>query len=164
MGIAAEQLDRMMEAIQQVEQDLRDYRWMLDRVAEIKNHEKLINSQSREEWEEQIKISTSKYGLEAMLPKGEDVSDTTYREAQRLLRTWERMKRYEKKIKQLEDAVASLADERERAVAEGLMDGEKLYMIAQQIGVSRQTIYDIKRSMIRSLAIKMYGDKIADAT
>jgi DNA-binding NarL/FixJ family response regulator len=164
MGIAVEQLDRTMEAIQQVEQYLRDYRWMADRVAQIKEEEEVLKNKSREVWEQIISPCITKYGEESTLPKAIGVGDPTFREAKQFLRNWERMKRYEQKMKLIEGAVAELTDERERAVAEGLMDGEKLYMIAEQIGVSRQTIYDIKRSMIRSLVIKMYGEQLIRGT
>ncbi|MED0681433.1 LuxR C-terminal-related transcriptional regulator, partial [Aneurinibacillus thermoaerophilus] len=65
-----------------------------------------------------------------------------------------------RKVKKLEAAVASLQDERERAVAEGMMDGEKMYEIAQQLDVSRQTVDKIRRSMIRNLAWIMYEDEM----
>ena len=149
MNATAKQLDRMMEAMQRVEQDLRDYRWMSEKVAIYKK-----------KYEEQnIVIGTPKYGIEATLPKTLDVSDTTFREVQKLLRIRERKDRYEQKLKKIEKAVASLTDERERAVAEGLMDGERLYMIAQQLNVTRQTVYELKKSTIRKLAIEMYGDE-----
>lgn len=145
----------MMEAIQQAEQDLRDYRWMADRIAEY----------YARNTDDEIKTGIARYGIEASLPRAAyRISDPSAREAQKRLREYERINRYEEKLRKIDEAVASLTDERERVVAEGLMDGEKLYMIAQQIGVSRQTIYDIKRSMVRSLAISMYGDRIAEET
>lgn len=154
-------IDAMLEVIQQVEQDLRDYSWMSARIAEMQGIEEITKKHPREVWEKVIGTSTAQYGIEASMPKPQGTnSDPTFREAQRLLRNWERLKRYDQKITQLEKAVASITDERERTVAEGLMDGERLYQIAQHLNVSRRTAYDIKQSTIRKLAIKMYGDKL----
>lgn len=154
-------LDAMMEAMQQVEQDLRDYSWMAKRVARFKNIEEMKKEYPREVWEAVIGISTSKYGVEATLPKSTDISDPTAREAQKLLREYERIKRYEKKLKRIDEAVATITDERERAVAEAIMDGERLYMIAQQIGVSRTTVYELRKSVIRKLAIYLYKERFS---
>lgn len=87
-------------------------------------------------------------------------SEAIYEEEQKLLQKLERMKRYEGKVKKLEAAVATLQDDRERAVAEGMMDGMKMYEIAQQLRVSRQTVDTIRRAMIRNLAWNMYEDEV----
>jgi DNA-binding NarL/FixJ family response regulator len=50
----------------------------------------------------------------------------------------------------------------ERAVAEGILDGMKMYEIAQQLDVSRQTVDTIRRSMIRNLAWNMYEDEMRE--
>ncbi|WCK55411.1 LuxR C-terminal-related transcriptional regulator [Aneurinibacillus sp. Ricciae_BoGa-3] len=148
-------LEPALEAVQRVEQDLRDYRWMAEKVQTL---------QSNEEQEKQYSgAGTAQYGVEASLPKAQGVnSDVTYREAQKLLRNWERMKRYERKVKKLEEAVRSLKDERERTLAEGILDGEKLYQIAQQLNVSRTTVDTIRRSMVRNLAWALYEDEMRE--
>ncbi|WP_082055823.1 LuxR C-terminal-related transcriptional regulator [Geobacillus kaustophilus] len=98
--------------------------------------------------------------LKNVLPKVKGVtSNPTERQARQFLRAWERAKRYEQKVKRLEEAVSKLQDERERMVAEALMDGEKLYMIAQELNVSRQTVHEIKRSVIKKLAFELYGEE-----
>ncbi|WP_051330999.1 LuxR C-terminal-related transcriptional regulator [Aneurinibacillus terranovensis] len=156
-------LEPALEAVQRVEQDLRDYRWMAEKVQALQSWDEHEKKYPREVWENILGAGTARYGIESSLPKAKGVnSDVTYREAQKLLRNWERMKRYERKVKKLEEAVASLRDERERAVAEGLMDGEKLFAIAQQLDVSRQTVHEIKRSMIRNLAWNMYEDEMRE--
>lgn len=99
----ATKLDAIMEAMQQVEQDLRDYSWMAERVARIKNIEEMKKEYPREVWEAVIGISTSQYGVEATLPKSTDISDPTAREVQKLLREYERIKRYEEKLKRIDE-------------------------------------------------------------
>ena len=159
------QLEPSLEVIQRVEQDLRDYRWMVERVAGFKEHfEYEKESRKNWRWDDIIAAATAQYGIEATLPKTQGVnSDITYRQAKELIRGWERMKRYEQKINKLENGVSKLRDEREREVAEGLMDGERIYMIAQQLDVTRQTVHEIKRSMIRNLAWMMYEEEMKES-
>lgn len=161
--VADKQMDRIMEAMQRVEQDLRDCHWMAEEVAAFYKNKELF-SYDKETLERIVKISTVKFGLESIMPKPVGVpSDITFWEAKKLLRRWERVIRYEHKLKRLEEAVAKLSDERERIVAEGLMDGVKINEIAQQLDVSRRVVYDIKRSVIRKLAVELYLNDIISA-
>ncbi|BAU27617.1 regulatory LuxR family protein [Aneurinibacillus soli] len=156
-------LEPAIEAVQRVEQDLRDYRWMAEKIDAIQAYEDRNKEKSREVWEGMLGAGTAQYGIESSLPKAQGVnSDVTYREAQKLLRNWERMKRYERKVKKLEEAVAALRDERERTVAEGILDGMKMYEIAQQLDVSRTTVDTIRRSMVRNLAWIMYEEEMRE--
>lgn len=147
--MGAVKIDAMMEAIQRAEQDLRDYRWMVERVNEF--YARNINLD--------IQVGGAKYGIEATLPRAPySISDPTAREAQKRVREYERIKRYEEKLKRIDEAVSRISDERTRAVAEAIMDGEKLHMIAQQIGVSRTTVYELRKSVIRHLALTLYQE------
>jgi FixJ family two-component response regulator len=151
-------LEPLMEAMQKVEQDLRDYKWMSRKVEMLPEVEHYRDKTAADD----IGASTTNYGVESTLPKPQYTnSDPTYREARKGLRFWERAKRYEKKIRSLENAVRTLDDERERMVAEGLMDGEKIYMLAQALDVSRQTVHDVKKAVIRKLAIELYSDEMS---
>jgi len=141
-----DRLDVMIEAVQRAEQDLRDYRWMADRVAEY-------HARNRDD---DVSAATAKYGIEATMPRASGISDPVAREVQKRMREWERIKRYEEKLIRIDDAVSRITDERVRAVAEALMDGERLYMIAQQIGVSRSTAYELRKQVIRHLAMALY--------
>lgn len=156
-------LEPALEAVQRADQDLRDYRWMIESIASLKSREEDYKQYPREWLEDMIKGGTAQYGIEASLPKAQGVhSDVTFREARKLLRNWERIKRYECKVKKLEAAVAALQDERERVVAEGMLDGMKMYEIAQQLRVSRQTVDTIRRAMVRNLAWNMYEDEMRE--
>ena len=147
------QMETLMEAIQMVEQDIRDYGWMVEKIASLKEQESIRDKNAGK----LIVAGTAAYGLSASLPKAKNVnSDPTHREARKGLRHWERCLRYKRKIEMLEKAVSELKDERERIVIEGLLDGEKNYMIAQELNVTRQTVHEIKKSAIRNLAISMY--------
>jgi hypothetical protein len=145
-----DRLDVMIEAVQRAEQDLRDYRWMADRVAEY-------HARNRDE---DIQAAASKYGIEATMPRASGVSDPIAREVQKRMREYERIRRYEEKLKRIDEAVAKITDERVRAVAEALMDGERLYMIAQQIGVSRSTAYELRKQVVRHLALALYAAEL----
>lgn len=145
-----DRLGMMIEAVQRAEQDLRDYRWMADRVAEF-------HARNRDE---DIQAATAKYGIEATMPRASGISDPVAREVKKRMREWERIKRYEEKLKRIDEAVAKITDERVRAVAEALMDGERLYMIAQQIGVSRTTAYELRKQVIRHLALALYASEL----
>jgi DNA-binding NarL/FixJ family response regulator len=146
-----DRLDVMIEAVQRAEQDLRDYRWMADRVAEHYARNR----------DEDIQAATAKYGIEATMPRGSGVSDPVVREVQKRMREFERIRRFEEKLKRIDEAVAKITDERVRAVAEALMDGERLYMIAQQIGVSRSTAYELRKQVVRHLALALYSEMVA---
>jgi len=160
--LSDDRLDQMMEAMQRVEQDLRDCHWMAEEVADFYKSKEFF-SYDRETLERIVNISTVKFGIEATLPKPGVPSDITFWEAKKLLRKWERIMRYEHKLKRLEEAVSKLSDERERIVAEGLMDGVRLNEIAQQLDVSRRAVYDIKQSVIRKLAIELYLNEMRTA-
>src|SRR5690625_238168 len=107
----AVKIDAMLEAMQQVEQDLRDYKWMNEKVIEYAER----NSDG------DIAAGISQYGIEASLPKPSGTSDPTAREVQRLIREYERVKRYNKKLSDIDKVVSEITDERERAVAEAIM-------------------------------------------
>lgn len=153
LAVEIEKLNNMLEAMQMAEQDLRDYHWMNALVIEYKNRQKTER--------DEIGITISKYGLDASLPRSSGISSPTEREVLRLLREYERIKRYEEKLKRIDEAVSQITDERERAVAEAIMDGERLYRIAQQIGVSKTKVYELRKSVIRHLALKLYREMFA---
>lgn len=59
----------------------------------------------------------------------------------------------------IEKAYEGIKDERERTVLECMLDGVKMYEIAQHVGVSRQTLNEIKRNLITKMAWEIYGDE-----
>lgn len=133
-----------VDAVQKVNRDIRNYYWMANQIneSEAKNH---------------IAASTAKYGVESSLPKPLHTnSDPTYRTAQQRIRAEERNKRFLSQIQNLENAVATLEDERERIVIEGCMDNITLRELGAVLGISKQAVYEIKERAVLKLAAKMY--------
>ncbi|WP_164685051.1 hypothetical protein [Brevibacillus reuszeri] len=71
-------------------------------------------------------------------------------------RKQKRLRKLQETVKLIESAANSITDEREKTVLDAIMDGEKNYIIANQLGMSRQRYYEIKRSLISNMAWLMY--------
>jgi len=94
------------------------------------------------------------YGDEAAMPKVPyTVSDPTYRQIKANMRKEERKNRYLNRVQRLENAMASLNDERERTVIEGCMDQKSFKKIGLSLSVSRQAAFEIKERVVRKLAV-----------
>ncbi|KIL46948.1 hypothetical protein KP77_25170 [Jeotgalibacillus alimentarius] len=149
-----DQVDTIVEAIQRVHDDLRDYEWMSIKVRKYSSE-----NRSNQSAGDLPAAATAKYGIESSLPKAPyGISDPTFNAAKKQMRVWERHQRYKKKIELIDQSAAALANERERLVIEGILDGLKANELAQELNVSRQTIQEIKRSAVRELAKIMYLD------
>lgn len=136
------EVSNIVEAIRNVNRDVKDYYWMANHIA---NEE--VTSY----------IQSTKHSVEATLPQAPyTTSDPTYRIVQRNIRIEKRKERILEKVIKLERAVETLDDERERIVIEGCMDNMSLKKIGLIIGVSRQSAFNIKEQAVRKLAIKMY--------
>src|SRR5690606_28409733 len=105
-----EDVEITVEAIRKVNRDIKNYYWMSNQI-------------TKKDIEEYAAPTTTRYGIEASLPRAKGTnSDPTYGAVQRKLRDENRIRRYVETVKRLEDAVATLDDEKERAVIEGCMD------------------------------------------
>lgn len=139
-----EDVEITVEAIRKVNRDIKNYYWMSNQI-------------TKKDIEEYAAPTTTRFGIEASLPRAKGVnSDPTYGAVQRKLRDENRIRRYVETVKRLEDAVATLEDEKERAVIEGCMDRVSLSKIGKMLGMSRQAVFEIKERAIRKLAVKMY--------
>jgi hypothetical protein len=67
-------LEPALEAVQRVEQDLRDYRWMAERIQSLQSWDEHEKEYPREVWENVIYAGTAQYGIEASLPKAQGVN------------------------------------------------------------------------------------------
>ena len=147
MTTTVKEVEATIEAIRKVNRDIKNYYWMANQI-------------TKHDVEYYISSTTSKYGLEASLPKAVgSSSDPTYGAVQRKLRDENRIKRYVETVKRLEDAVATLDDEKERIVIEGCMDRISLRQIGKILGISKQAVFEIKERAVRKLAVKMYLSK-----
>lgn len=142
MTTTVKEVGNVVEAIRKVNRDLKDYFWMANQISQ----------EDAETYIQSVEISE-----EATLPKAPySISDPTYRIAQRNIRIEERQKRLLEKVVNLENAVATLIDERERIVIEGCMDRLTLKQIGSILGISKQATFEIKEKAVRKLAIEMY--------
>ena len=139
-----ENVEATIEAIRKVNRDIKNYYWMANQI-------------THNDVEYYISSTTARYGIEASLPKAVGSnSDPTYGAVQRKLRDEDRIKRYVETVKRLEEAVATLEDEKERMVIEGCMDRLSLSQIGRMLGISRQAVFEIKEKAVKKLAVKMY--------
>ncbi|BAU28542.1 hypothetical protein DFP93_105226 [Aneurinibacillus soli] len=107
---------------------------------------------------------TAQYGIEATLPKAQGInSDPVFRAAKKNLRMWERMKRYERTVKMVEEFAESYTlPDKEQIVLEGVMDGEKMMNIAKEIGISRTRAQELKNEVVKKFAWWIHDNKKAD--
>lgn len=144
MATTIQDVEITVEAIRKVNRDIKNYYWMSNQI-------------TRKDVESFISSVTSKYGVEASLPKPLGIkSDPTYGAVQKKAREESRIKRYIETVKRLENAVASIDDEKERIVIEGCMDRISLNQIGKMLGISKQAVFEIKEKAVRKLAVKMY--------
>lgn len=144
MATTIEDVEVTIEAIRKVNRDIKHYYWMANQI-------------TKKDVEDYIYSVTSRYGVEASLPKAAGLnSDPTYGAVQKKVREENRIKRYIETVKRLEDAVATLDDEKERIVIEGCMDRISLSQIGKILGISKQAVFEIKEKAVRKLAVKMY--------
>jgi len=144
MTTTVQVVEATVEAIRKVNRDIKNYYWMANQI-------------TQKDIEEYITSGTAQYGIEASLPKPKGkTSDPTYGAVQRKMREENRIKRYVETVRRLEEAVASLDDEKERIVIEGCMDRMSFSEIGKILGMSKQAVFEIKERAVRKLAVKMY--------
>lgn len=143
-------IEPAIEIVQKVEEELKDYHWMLKEINRLRNY-----------LEEAGEDLSTRYGVENSLPKSKGkVTDKTNWEVQRRERQWNRLILLEQKVKKIDDAVEKITDDRERTVIECILDGERMNIIAKHVGVSRQLLHEIKRKLVKKIAMEIYHDDI----
>ncbi|EIJ79128.1 YqaQ [Bacillus methanolicus PB1] len=126
---------------EEIEQILKDYHWMINSIR--------IMRESMEEAGEGI---TSKYGIEASMPKGKGTtSDPIYREYLRREKRWKKIEQYEKKVKIIQERIHVIQDEREFEVLHWLLEGKSYRWIGMHMGLSHSHIRRLKDSIVEQL-------------
>ena len=144
MTTSVKDVEATVEAIRKVNWDIKNYYWMSNQI-------------TQHDIEHYIYSITARYGIDGSLPKAKGRrSDPTYGAVQRKIREENRIKRYIETITRLENAVATLEDEKERIVIEGCMDRISLSQIGRMLGISKQAVFEIKEKAVQKLAVKMY--------
>lgn len=150
-------LEPAIEIVQKVEEELKDYHWLtreVDRLQQYLNNAIRIEGYGGGS-------GVSQYGIEASLPKGNGYKPSylTIPE-EKFEREVGRLKKLEEKVRRIDAAASKIEDEKERTVLECILDGVRMNMIAKHVGVSRQRLNEIKRSLVKRLAWEIYGDEL----
>lgn len=150
-------LEPVMEVIQRVEQELKDYNWM---VREISRLERRLDDaiQSTPSFSGRL---VAQYGIEAAMPKpqGKALASLTMEEKQfdRMVKRLEKLKFQSSTI---DKAAESITGQKERTILECILDGVKMNETAYHVGVSRQRLNEIKHEVIRKMTWLMYGEEL----
>ncbi|MFF2528549.1 hypothetical protein ACFVS2_06500 [Brevibacillus sp. NPDC058079] len=144
-------LEPALEVVQKVEEEIKDYHWMVKEVERLRKEiDKAISSNPLI----QEKLVAT-YGDAAGMPSGKGVRLSTLTiPEERFEKQIERMINLEKKVRQINDFSVSLEDSKYRTV-----DGMRMNSIARHVGVSRQRLNEIKRDIVTRLAQEMYSDE-----
>lgn len=98
------------------------------------------------------------YGIEASMPKGKgNTSDKVFREVKKRERKWKQLQRHRDSVERIDQAIEQLIDEKQIAVIESLIERTYKRKIAEQLGVSPGTYYNIEREAIKNMAKLMYA-------
>ncbi|UOY92885.1 hypothetical protein MUG87_01705 [Ectobacillus sp. JY-23] len=144
--------EQIMDIIQRTEEDVRDYRWMtkeIDKLEADLNNPEIHNK------------LTAKWGIEAVMPNGKGQRSSV--NEKRYKRQMERLERLQEKVGRINKAAEKITEERKLTVLECMLDGVKMNMIAKHVGVSRQTLNEIRREIITSLATDIYREELEKA-
>ncbi|MET3288363.1 UNVERIFIED_CONTAM: DNA-binding CsgD family transcriptional regulator [Brevibacillus sp. OAP136] len=140
--------DSYTDMVMRAEEEIKDYSFNLREIERI-----------RLSLEEVGGSLGSAYGIEAALPNGKGTtSDKTQREVVRRERNQKRLQKLTESILRVEQAMEGIASERERIVLECIMEGMRMNVIAKHLGISRSHFHEMKRNVIKKMALAMYGN------
>lgn len=150
-------LEPALEVVQKVEEEIKDYHWMLKEVERLRKEiDKAIVSNPAIQ---QKLVATYGDAAGMLSGKGLRLSTLTFPE-ERYEKRIERMKSLENKVRQINDFAIELGDSKHRTVLECMMDGMRMNSIARHVGVSRQRLNEIKRDIVNRLARELYSEEL----
>ena len=116
----------MKYTAEEIEQILKDYRWMLNTVKTM-----------REELKETDGAAIAQYGIESVMPKGKgDTGDVVYGEVVRRSKQWERIETYEERIRFVQENMHKVQEPRQAEVLYWLLEGKSNKAISNHMGLS----------------------------
>ncbi|TQR33983.1 hypothetical protein [Brevibacillus brevis] len=150
-------LEPALEVVQKVEEEIKDYHWMVKEVERLRKEiDKAISSNPSI----QVKLVAT-YGDAAGMPSGKGLRLSTLTiPEERYEKRIERMQSLEDKVRQINDFAIGLSDSKYRTVLECMMDGMRMNSIARHVGVSRQRLNEIKRDIVNRLARELYSEEL----
>ena len=135
-------LERVGMNKKEIEQALRDYRWMIN---EIKRQRELLNDVNPS--------VTAQGGIESSLPKAKGVTgDPVAREVIRRDKASRWVQNLEKKVLFIQERIPIIKDEREKAVLQCMLDGMSMRAISQHMGLSERHVFRLKDSIVSQMA------------
>lgn len=135
-------LEPAKEWVQLVEKDLKSYHWKKKEVERLKLELSHIGTNM-----------VAQSGIESSLPKPTGInSNPVHYEVQRRERLWKTLNRHAPTVDRVERAMKSIIDEKELTILELILEGKQSNEIAKRLGISRQTFYEIKNKVIKTLA------------
>ncbi|WP_406945743.1 LuxR C-terminal-related transcriptional regulator [Halobacillus sp. SY10] len=128
----------------QIENALRDYNWMIN---EIKRQRELLEDAGTN--------LVAQSGIESTLPKAQgEIGDPVAREIVRRDKKYTWVHKLEVKVTFIQERMAVIEEEREKAVLECLLDGMSMVAISRHMGLSRRHIYNLKDNVVEKLSKK----------
>lgn len=120
---------------------LKDYHWMINSIKVMQ--ESLNESESK---------VTANYGVESTLPSGQgQTGDPIFRETLRREKRWKVISHYEKKVKEVQDRIHLITDERELEVLHWMLEGKGYSWISRHMGLSERHIRRLKDSIVEKM-------------
>lgn len=126
----------------QIENTLRDYNWMIN---EIKRQRELLEDAGTN--------LVAQSGIESTLPKAQGESgDPVALEVVRRDKKHMWIHKLEVKVLFIQERMAVIEEEREKAVLECLLDGMSMVAISKHMGLSRRHIQRIKECIVNKMS------------
>lgn len=121
---------------------LRDYKW------------KIVSVQlTRKELEDAGANMTAQYGAEAGMPKAlNKPGDPVFEEVRRRGKRWDKVRQYEADIKEFQERLSLITDEREAEVLHWMLEGKSYRWIGKHMGLSFSHIGRIRDSIIDTIS------------
>lgn len=153
-------IEPALEVIQMVEEDLSNYKWMINEINRIKKYLNSVTTSG----DLMGSSGVAQYGIEASLPKGKGLKLAGITiPLEKYEKTLKRLQKYESKVKQLDDVTEKLHDEKQRMVLICILEGEKMKDIAISLKVSRQRLNEIRREIVKRIAWELYEEELKGA-
>lgn len=128
----------------QIKNALRDYNWMIN---EIKRQRELLEDAGTN--------LVAQSGIESTLPKAQGkTGDPVAREVVRRDKNLTWIHKLEVKVTFIQERMAVIEEEREKAVLECLLDGMSMVAISRHMGLSRRHIYNLKENVVEKISKK----------
>lgn len=118
---------------------LSDYHWMVTTLADLEEENKTVSA------------STSKYGLEATMPKGNDISNPVHGEYLRREKRISRIEEYRAKVSYIQSVIDVINTDRESEVLYWMLEGKSMRWISKRMGLSHVSIQGIRDNIVEMM-------------